>query len=146
MVRWIKIGDTEGTARFDKELREKIVRFEIKIVTESSIPVDLDDEALEEYEGYLKDEILYAFEQWFEQFICERLEGNYDYQIEVLDEEEIPSIQIISTPSKEKGTLFLFVNPADLIDIVGHSLYKKLMNKLTRRAIDPDKIKLTFGD
>ena len=147
MVQWVKDGDIEKIEGFDKESGQKTITYQIKIATTSVvIPVGMEKDVMDNHIRQLDDEGRYTIEEWFEKFIFSRMEDKFDYEA-IAEEEGIPPLRIICSDSKKKGSIIVIAHREDVINMVARAQYKQIIQSLNkRRKIDPEKIRIEFGD
>lgn len=147
MVQWIKMSDIERIDSFDKQTGEKLISYQIKIRTNAvAIPVGMEKEVMVHHIKQLDEEGRFMIEEWFEEFVFSRLGEKFDYEIQVEDE-EVPSIRIVCSDFKKEGSITVIGHRDDVINMVGKGTYKQIIQALNKRIkIDPEKIRLEFGD
>jgi len=147
MVQWVKMSDIEKVEGFNKKTGEKLVSYRIRVATnEIAIPVGLQDEAAKKHINDLDEEGRFILEEWLEEFMFSRIGEKFDYEI-LAEEENIPPVRIICSDFKKQGSMTLIVHRDDIINVIGSGSYKRLMKELSKRKkVDPEKVKIEFGD
>jgi hypothetical protein len=143
MTTWLKETDIERIEDYDRESGEKIVRYQLKIMSSGiRIPVGLDDVALQAHETAVMNEAMIMFERWMEKFVFERLIKSHDYTIE---SDDFATLRLFISEWKDDGDLLVVCSPEDIIDILGKGIYQKIVEKLSEKPIDRESIKVDFG-